>query len=328
MEMLKDKKVLFIAPKFYSYHMQIIKFMESNGANVTFFAEDIYTPLYRISNRIFPKVANYFKQKYRNQILDSSEVNAYDFVFVIRGGILTSDMMKKLKIKLQNAKFIMYQWDSNKQSNYKKIIEYFDVVKTFDRGDALQFNIDYLPLYYSKEYEDIRHNRVDKLYDIVFYGAYHSDRLDVVKHIDSFCQQNNLNFKYHLYITKMALARLFLLRILKLKDMAYLKTYSVETNEILEIYKQSFAVLDIELNIQNGLTMRTFETLGAGLKLITTNKNIANESFYNQNNIMILDRNDVDLDLDFFKISFMDDGNFIQYSFEHWFYILFKDIKC
>ncbi|MFW2612231.1 hypothetical protein [Aliarcobacter butzleri] len=325
MNIFKNKEVLFIAPKFYNYHTQISNFIELNGGKVTFFAEDIYTSWYRFLNRIFPKVSDYFKQKYRSEILDSAKVNNYDFVFVIRGGILTADMIKKLSLELQNAKFIMYQWDSNKQSNYKNIIEHFDVVKTFDRQDAIKFGIEYLPLYYSKEYEDIRNNRVDKLYDIVFYGAYHSDRLNLVKYIDSFCKQNNLNFKYHLFITKMALIRLLILRILKIKDMAFLKTYSVKTNNIIDIYKQSFSVLDIELSIQDGLTMRTFETLGSELKLITTNKNISKESFYDQNNIMILDRKNINLDLNFFKTSFKTDEKLLQYSFEHWISNLFKD---
>ena len=54
---ISSKKILFIAPKFYGYHQEIIDYMESNGADVTFFAEDIYTPLYRFSNKIIPKLA-------------------------------------------------------------------------------------------------------------------------------------------------------------------------------------------------------------------------------------------------------------------------------
>ena len=107
--------------------------------------------------------------------------------------------------------------------------------------------------------------------------------------------------------------------------MAFLKTYSVKTNNIIDIYKQSFSVLDIELSIQDGLTMRTFETLGSELKLITTNKNISKESFYDQNNIMILDRKNINLDLNFFKTSFITDEKLLQYSFEHWISNLFKD---
>lgn len=95
--------------------------------------------------------------------------------------------------------------------------------------------------------------------------------------------------------------------------------------EIIDIYSQSFSVLDIELNIQSGLTMRTFETLGAGLKLITTNKNIQNEPFYNQHNIAIIDRLYYNVDLNFFSDSFLNNDKFVQYSFKNWCDNLFKE---
>ncbi|OHE00545.1 MAG: hypothetical protein A2W82_07070 [Sulfurimonas sp. RIFCSPLOWO2_12_36_12] len=324
MAVISNKRVLFIAPKFYNYHQHIIDFMESKNANVTFYSEDIYTALYRILNKIFPFLAKYLKQKYVDEMLHGITENLYDFVFVIRGGVLSPLVMDKLKQKLPNAKFIMYQWDSNKQSQYEDIIKYFDVIKTFDKQDAYNFNIEYLPLYYSKEYESLKHHKSEKLYDITFFGAYHSDRLTIIRFIEEFCTLNHLEFKYHLYITKMGLFRLFCLGIIKIKDIKYLKTYTVGMEEILNVYKHSLSVLDIELNIQNGLTMRTFEALGSGLKLITTNKNIINEPFYNEQNIIILDRNNFDISFDFFKNSFCDDENIKQYTFENWFYNLFR----
>lgn len=323
---LSGKRILFIAPKFYFYHKDIIDFMEAENASVTFYAEDIYTPLYRMSNKIFPNFAKYLKDCYINSILNNVSNDSFDIVFVIRGGILSPLTMESLKKKLPNAKFVMYQWDSNKQSRYEFIIKYFDVVKTFDKEDTKMYELEYLPLFYTKKYEEVAKNKLQKKYDIVFYGAYHSDRLEIIKYIDEFCRKNNLIFKYHLYITKMALFRLFCLGLIKINELKYLKTYSVGTDDILAVYKKSLATLDIELNIQNGLTMRTFEALGAGLKLITTNKNIINEPFYNNKNITILDRNDMKFDLDFFKNDFVIDVKFEKYLFDNWFYNLFKEI--
>lgn len=324
---LSGKKILFIAPKFYSYHTQIIHYMESKNALVTFYPEDIYTPLYRAAKKLLPFLARAIKKRYLDGILESVSPNAYDTVFVIRGGILTPDAMETLKTKLPNAKFVMYQWDSNQQSNYEPIISYFDHVKTFDKEDAKRYGLEYLPLFYAHRYKEIAEHKQPKQYDIVFYGAYHSDRLEIVKFIDAFCQANGLTFKHHLYITKMALFRLLCFGILKFKDLDYLKTYSVGMDEILNVYKKSFATLDIELNIQFGLTMRTFEALGAGLKLITTNKNIQDEPFYNDQNITILDRNHLHIDLDFFKTDFLSDLAFERYLFENWFNNVFEEDK-
>lgn len=46
--------------------------------------------------------------------------------------------------------------------------------------------------------------------------------------------------------------------------------------------------------------MRTFESL-VPEKLITTNKEIKKYPFYNSNNIFVIDRNNIQLDENFFK---------------------------
>jgi hypothetical protein len=63
-------------------------------------------------------------------------------------------------------------------------------------------------------------------------------------------------------------------------------------NAVQEVFAQSSAILDIEHPNQNGLTMRTFETLGAGKKLVTTNPDIRNYDFFNEDNVFIIDRSD------------------------------------
>ena len=60
---------------------------------------------------------------------------------------------------------------------------------------------------------------------------------------------------------------------------------SLSSNEIVSYYDRSNIVLDISHPGQSGLTMRTFETIGAGKKLITTNADIKNYPFYNPENI-------------------------------------------
>ena len=51
--------------------------------------------------------------------------------------------------------------------------------------------------------------------------------------------------------------------------------------------------------------MRTFESLGAGRKLITTNPEIRKYPFYNQDNICVIDRKNIVLNTNFFKTEFI-----------------------
>jgi len=322
-----NKKVLFIAPKFYNYHTQIIEELKFEGYNVTFYPEMEHSLLYRISNTLSKKLNNYLTQKYIDEILQSTTQNEYDVFFVIRGGYFSAEWLEKLRLKLPKTKFLMYQWDSTKQNNYLPLIKHFDRVQTFDMVDAKEYNLDYLPLFYTKQYKDLTQKKKIKKYDLVFFGAYHSDRLEVIKHMEKLFKENGLSFKYHLFISKLALFRLLLTRVIGFNELHFFKTYSVPSDEIIETYKETTAVLDIELSIQNGLTIRTFETLGANLKLVTTNEKIKKEIFYNTDYIMCIDRKNIKIDLDFFKKEKKIDNNFEEFYLESWLNKIFKGIS-
>jgi hypothetical protein len=53
---------------------------------------------------------------------------------------------------------------------------------------------------------------------------------------------------------------------------------------------ESKIIIDIQHPNQEGLTMRTIETIGAQKKLITTNSNIINYDFYSDDNILVINR--------------------------------------
>lgn len=296
---ISGKKILFIAPKFFGYELEIKKELESFGAEVTFFAEKPYSLYYRVSRHIGKRFEKKAEKSYLDTILAS--VESFDYFFLIRGEIITEDFLKSLKQKNPNAKFIMYQWDSVKNNpNYVHLMKYFDKVSTFDMVDAKTLNIDYLPLFYIKKYENLELSH-DKIYDIVFFGSYHGDRLEVVKKVSFECERLGLNFKHHLFIPRLALLKRLLFFKIKFEDLKYLSTKSVSTEEILESYKVTKAVLDIENPGQNGLTMRTFEVLGAGLKLITTNKKILDEQIYEKSSAMVLNREKMKIDENFLE---------------------------
>ena len=226
----------------------------------------------------------------------------FDIFFLIRGEIITEDFLISLKQKNPNAMFIMYQWDSIKNnSNYVHLLSYFDKVFTFDMVDAQKLNINYLPLFYTKKYEDLELSN-DKKYDLVFFGSYNADRLEILKKINKECLKLDLVFKHHLFIQKLLLLKKIIFFQIKFKDLKYLSTEPVSTDEILENYKITKAVLDIENLRQNGFTMRTFEVLGANLKLITTNKRILKESIYNKMIIFLLNRESPFLKRSFFEV--------------------------
>lgn len=323
MQDLKGKRVLFIAPIFYNYHNEIINTLKKFGAEVDFYAERSYSLFYEVSKKVSKFQHNRNINNYLENILFSLS-DGYDFVFIIRGEILTVEFLKKLREKNLNAKFIMYQWDTSVNNlNFLKLIPFFDKVLTFDRPDAIKYSIDYLPLFYIDIYKNLVLES-QKKYDIVFFGGFHSDRLNIVKKVDSEAKKLGLSFKHHLFISPIILIKKFLFSEIKISDFKYIKLYSVSNYKILDTYKKSKSVLDIEYNGQNGYTIRTFETLGSGLKLITTNGNILNEDFFDSSQIYFLDRNNIKLDKKFFISENRKIRDIQLYAIDEW----IKNIFC
>jgi hypothetical protein len=80
------------------------------------------------------------------------------------------------------------------------------------------------------------------------------------------------------------------------------------------------AVLDIHHPGQSGLTMRTFEVLASGKKLITTNENVRNHDFYDPTLISIIDRNNPIINLNFLELEskVISQSFFSMYSCKGW----------
>jgi len=79
-----------------------------------------------------------------------------------------------------------------------------------------------------------------------------------------------------------------------------ISTNKLTKRETLQLFSESKAVIDCPLVTQHGLTMRTFEVLGTGVKLITTNKNIKKYDFYSDEYIFVVDEDTKQILSDFF----------------------------
>ena len=320
---LDSKDVLFIAPVFYDYHTKIQKALQERGASVTFFPEMEYSVAFRIIGKLFPGYMELLIKRHHAKILTHAKNMAYDKVFVIRGGFFTEEFMGSLKKILPDAEFVLYEWDSLRQNNYRHLLPFFDKVKTFDRPDADSLGISYQPLFYTSEYAELRQvveERKDGQIDLAFIGAFHSDRLEIVKRFHDLLDREGLVFKSHLFIKRIPLLRMLLSGQIKVSDLKYLSTYSLDKYGVVEIYRQSNTILDIELNIQSGLSIRTIETVGAGLNLITTNPHVTYEPFFDSTRIQVVDRAELDIDIDFFARSKVryPYKHYDNYSLENW----------
>lgn len=327
---LNNKNILFFSVQTFNLEKEIIKKLKEFGANVDYYDE-------RPSNNNFAKGIIRLKRsiyqhkidKYYEGILQKSSLKKYDFLFVNRGEVVPEFFLEKFKGSQPNCTLIFYTWDSfTNHSHPVTILKYFDKKFTFDSDDAVKHNINFRPLFFLDVYKNVRQAKNDRLeYDLLFLGTAHSDRYKISTSIVNWCNQNNLkSFCYYYMHGKMVyFYKKMFDKSFQEFDLKKLSFKSLTTSEILDLYKKSNVILDVNHPGQKGLTMRTFESVGAGKKIITTNKEVKKYSFYNPKNIYVIDRDNIKLDKAFFESGYedIDEEFYDRMSIEGWLKCLF-----
>lgn len=318
---LTDKKVLYIAPRFFGYEQEIAEELKNQGAIVDILPDRIFdTPLMTAVTKIRRELILLFADKiYRQKLLEFSKTH-YDFIFVINGQTLSDNFLKELKQTYSSAKFILYLWDSvsNRPSTINNF-KYFDSIFSFDSPNAQKYNLNFRPLFFTSGFENNKTHDINR--DISFIGTMHSDRYKIIKNIKNTLPDSTTTFLY------LFLKAEWVFHYYKITNKDY-KNASIneftfkplEKKKVQEVFLSSKAILDIEHIQQTGLTVRTFEALGSEKKLITTNKSIVDCDFFNKDNILVLNRNNATIPLDFIKEPYnpLPNDLYAKYSLRGW----------
>ena len=91
-------------------------------------------------------------------------------------------------------------------------------------------------------------------------------------------------------------------------------------NDLLNLYRKSRIIVDMQHPNQTGLTLRTMEALGSKKKLITTNPDIVNYDFFDPQNILVVDRKKPDISEHFFRTTYspIPKNIYEKYSVDSW----------
>lgn len=320
--MEQNKKVLFISPIFFDYYKNIIDAIQRNfNYEVTWYADRpsehfIDKVVIRVNRKILARKNN----RYFKKIKESCIKNKYDYVFVIFGQFLNHYYIRELRNLLPNTKFIYYTWDSSCiYSVIDDIANEFDVKYSFDLEDTKK-GFKFLPLFYSNE---IISSSIE--YDAVSIFTVKPGKMLNYEKIKAHLPSDIKIYEY-LYIQSRLVFRFYKIKYkaefkkYKMKDFKYKKLSREETNLLCSKAK---TIIDCQMMKQNGLTIRTFETLNLKKKLITTNNNILNYYFYNENNIRVV--TDEMIDNNFFESSFDETMDITKYSIDNFVKKIFSD---
>ncbi|MBG5883989.1 hypothetical protein [Providencia alcalifaciens] len=316
-----NRRILLIAPSFYSYNELIKNELELLGAKVYMVDErPSNNSLFKIILRIKASLVSTYIENYYDKIAKIYKDYELTDVFFINPEAVNEFCMKNLKMKIKNAKFTLYMWDSLKNKKHASLIfKYFDNLYSFDPNDVKEHsNLRLQPLFYNK---NLLPTYTNNNYDISFFGSIHSDRLAILSQINSY---HHIKSKIYIYSPSIILTVVKLLQQKKLSlyDYKRISHSKISFDEIKQDIENSKCILDIHHPDQNGLTMRTFEALGSCKKLITTNENICHYDFYNDTNILIIDRKNINVNSieNFLKKDFDSNQNskILKYRIDNW----------
>lgn len=319
---LKGKRVLFIAPKFFGYEIQIILALKKLGATVYFHSDKPSEKRWaKVLLRLFPKLvwiaANHILKKWLNE----ERVDDCDIVFVLKGEAVSPGLLKELRLRYPKARFVLYMYDSIANVRYTECkLALFDSVFSFDPKDCEHFsNIRYRPLFFTQEYLKKTQSPVSS--GLFFFGTLNGDRPKVLVKVMQ-ALGSRIPFDYGLYVRSNweLVFRKLIDRSFEVIEGARLYFSAVPASELQRRMSACSCVLDIEHPKQTGLTMRTFEVLAAGKKLITTNTAIRNEEFFDPAVICVIDRASPIIPLDFISgpSKSMPERFFVKNSIEGW----------
>ena len=299
--------------------------MKKYGAKVTYYCSAPTSDFMKV--KLLERL-EFLKKNYFDCIIKDISGKKFDYIFIINSAVFPSGFIKKLSVIFKNTVKILYVWDSIEV--YPRVMETFDCFDRIYTFDFLDLKVDkrlrFLPLFYV---DDLYDEKVkDIKYDFSFIGFGHSERYDFINSIKEFADVNNYKYFFRLFLpSKLHFYRGKYIRKnltnAKIDDFYYKQTSQLEVKKITN---QSRIIVDLELGNQSGLTMRTIETHGMRKKLITTNQNIKNYDFYDENNILIVDRKNPVIPYAFVesKYKMLPENIYDKYSLTYWIKTIFE----
>ncbi|HHH53090.1 MAG TPA: hypothetical protein ENK91_05485 [Bacteroidetes bacterium] len=324
-EKLEGKNILFFSPSFFGYEVKIKKKLESYGANVKWYDDrpgnDFFTKVFvRLDKRVLTRKIN----SYYSEILDENTNIVFDYCFFVTPEATPTFFLKRLRKKYDKAKFILYIWDSfENRKRMPSMLKFFDSIFTFDYEDSKKYALNFRPLFYIDEFS-IRNekNIIKENYSLAFIGTAHTDRYLLCQEIKKRLENSDFVPFYYFFMHSPMLfwSRKIMnknFRAVRKSDISFVP---LSADKVRDILFQAQAILDIHHPEQRGLTMRTFECLGMMKKIVTTNKSIKQYDFYNESNVLIIDRDRPEIDFSFFERDFVPYNQEIldKYSISGW----------
>ncbi|SHJ12495.1 hypothetical protein SAMN05444280_11190 [Tangfeifania diversioriginum] len=254
-----------------------------------------------------------------NEMFNYIKKRSYDIILIKAPFMIEHEFFQRLIFHFPNATKINYNWSSVEKFDFLPYKKYFDIIYSFDIKDCEKYELNYHPLFYLPEFKKIGLNHPKK-FDISFIGTYfNKGRYEFFQDFIKLLNNKNKKVKHKFYFYSPNKKKNLKLLFKNPSTFKYIGSNFLPLNSVVEIMSNSVSMIDYPMDIQTGLTMRTFETIAAGLLLITTNEYIKREPFYDSERIKIIKPDLSDFDFDFIHSYIPSwDPSFEKYSIDNW----------
>lgn len=268
--------------------------------------------------RVFFKVNNYrikaeqynFK-KYCEKSLKNLASKSYDYCLVIRGDLIPEFVINHAR-SISN-KMVDFQLDGLSVSS--KILDYhknFDRIFVFDPEDVKRypsFNLVFLPNCYFGETDFTQPSEIDLLY----IGQFIEKRHQQLSSIHNYLESQHMHYSSY---TSLYQGRDFIPLHHKILHHKISTTYQ----ENIDFVKKSKTLIDFKRDEHDGLSLRFFEAIQYGKKIITDNFSVKNYDFYHPNNIFVTNYVNLEGLVDFLQSPYQSLPSELveKYSFKNW----------
>lgn len=320
---LAGRRILFIAPRFFGYEVDIASELERRDAVVDFIPDRPFqSPWLHALARFAPKSMRPLTRRYYRRKLNTLACRRYDHVFVLNGQTIPPWLLADLRKINPTARFTLYVWDSfRNRANVVNLLPLFDRAYCFEAEAAERHGLRFRPLFFAPVFEREGAAIPKPIYDISFIGTAHTDRYAVISKVDAALPKGTKRYWY-LFLQAPWVLRAYRwiypgMRHAREDEFRFTPLPKEESSRMFWL---SRAILDVENPRQTGLTMRTLETLGARKKLITTNAGIVGYAFHDPRNIHVIDRDVPSIPDDFFRSEAqrLPDEIYRRYSLAGW----------
>lgn len=268
----------------------------------------------KVTNTLSKIFLNKNLKKKRRQDFIVSELDRLGFqdqILVINPEVI--DLEHHLQIKKRTNKYNAYLYDSMERNCIAHLLNgVFNTIYSFDSNDVNNYN--FLPITNYNYLEEVK-AKAKEVHDAVYVGSL-DDRVPLLIDLATKFKTMNLDFNC------VVLGKNKALDALKAKGADYItfKDNYISQEQLIEEYKKAKVIVDFVRDKQTGLSFRFFEALALKKKVITNNKNVLNYSFYNPNNIFVMDDVNALPSIDFFTTEYEElvPDTYNNYTIDKW----------